>query len=373
MQRLRPRRLLAWSGLGISLVFAYFAVRNVDLAEFRRTLARSDYVLLGAALVVLAAGIYLRVLRWQVLFVRRPRPPLSAVSIALLVGYLFNSILPARAGEAARVVVLNQLARTSRFEALGTVVAERVLDVLVLLGLLVAIGPFVPESSWMTAAVSVGGAAFLALAILLTAAAFRGGRPVAFLLRPLALLPGVSSADTARGAANLVVGLAVFRHPLVAFRAVALTAISWLVISFSFWLCMRSVDLDTGMAAAILVVIAVNLAMILPSGPGGLGVFEAATVLTLSHFGVDRSQALSYAVLTHAVNLLPLVAGGYVALHLHTRAVRGQQAVGAESVEAPFGSPTDRSRVGAQSLHREFVAEPAEQAIRDPEHRNGER
>jgi glycosyltransferase 2 family protein len=188
--------------------------------------------------------------------------------------------------------------------------------------LLVATTPFAPESSWMRRAAGVGGGAFVVLTALLVAIALYGRRPVRFLLTPLALVPGVSGDDLERGAANLVQGLAVFRLPLVALRAVVLTLVSWLVIAFSFWLCMLAVDTGTGLEAALLVVIAVNLSMILPAGPGGIGVFEAATVLALAPFGVDSSRALSYAVLTHAVNLLPLIGAGYVALHLHVRAVR---------------------------------------------------
>jgi hypothetical protein len=52
------------------------------------------------------------------------------------------------------------------------------------------------------------------------------------------------------------------------------------------------------------------------------GVFEAAAVLTLAPFRVDRSQALAYAVVVHVVNVLPVILVGYVALHRHVRAAR---------------------------------------------------
>lgn len=325
MRRIRLRRLATWAGLGISAIFAYLSVRDVDFAIFWDTLARGKYWLLIPATIVLAFAIYLRALRWRILFVREPRPPLDAVTSSLLIGYLFNSILPARAGEAARVIALNQRARTSRSEALATVVAERLLDVLVLLALLLAAAPFVTEATWLRSGAAVGGVAFAILTVLLVVLAFYGERPVRFALRPLSALPNVSSTRIADAAANLVQGLAVFRRPGLALRAVVLTTFSWLVIALSFWLCMRAVRLDEGGDAALLVVIAVNLAMILPSGPAGLGVFEAAAVLTLTRFGVDRSEALSYAVVVHVLNVVPLIVVGYVALHRHARAVRRSQ------------------------------------------------
>lgn len=322
MRRPRVRSLLPWLGLAISFAFVYVAMRDVDFRGFWRTLAAGNYWLLIPAAILLAFAIYLRALRWRLLFVREPRPPVAAVTSALLIGYLFNSILPVRAGEAARVIALNQSAQTSRFEAAATVIADRLLDVLVLLALLLSSTPFIPESTWLRGAAALGSGAFVLLTLFLVLVALFGKRAVRFALRPLGALPSVSSSQIDNAAENLVQGLAVFSRPGLAFRAVALTALSWLVIALSFWLCMLAVRLDTGVDAALLVVIAVNLAMILPSGPAGLGVFEAATVLTLTRFGVDRSQALSYAVVVHALNVFPIIAAGYVALHRHTLALR---------------------------------------------------
>lgn len=174
----------------------------------------------------------------------------------------------------------------------------------------------------MRRAALAGGGALLCLLVALVVFAFYGERPLRFALRPLLRISAVTPAHLDRAAANLVRGFAVFRLPWVALRAVALTAASWLVIAFSFWLCMVAMHVDAGIDAALLVVVAVNLAMILPSGPAGVGVFEAATVLVLAPFGVDRSDALSYAIVVHGLNFAPLIVVGYLALVEHMRAVR---------------------------------------------------
>jgi uncharacterized protein (TIRG00374 family) len=326
VRRIELRRLAIWAGLAISGVFVYLSVRNVDFDSFWGALRNGDYWLLVPATAVLGFAIYLRALRWRVLFTAESRPPLDAITSSLLIGYLFNSILPARAGEAARIVALNQRAAVSRSEALATVVAERVLDVLVLLALLLVSTPFVPEATWLRRASALGGLAFLLLALLLVLLAFYGERPVRTVMRPLTALRSVPPARIELAASNIVRGLAVFRRGSLALPALGLTVTSWLVIALSFWLCLRAVRLENGIDAALLVVIAVNLAMILPSGPAGLGVFEAATILALSPFGVDRAHALSYAVVAHVLNALPLIVVGYVALHRHTLAVRCSRA-----------------------------------------------
>jgi uncharacterized membrane protein YbhN (UPF0104 family) len=54
-------------------------------------------------------------------------------------------------------------------------------------------------------------------------------------------------------------------------------------------------------------VIAIGLAMILPSSPAAVGVFEGATVVALGAYGVNQSDALSYALVLHAINVLPFI------------------------------------------------------------------
>jgi uncharacterized protein (TIRG00374 family) len=317
MRRPTRRGLLVLVGILVSLLFTYLTFRGTDFRALRAALGRSDYWTLIPASLVLAVAIVLRAVRWRLLISPEHRPSAPAVTSALLIGYLFNSILPARAGEAIRVVVLNQRAGTPRFEAAGTVVAERAIDVLTLLVLLFATAPAVPSADWLPRVVALGGVLFVVIAGAFITFASYGERPARLLLRPLGRLPKMSRDRIEVGAANLTRGLSAFRRPAIAIPAFALTAVSWLLIAFASWICMRGFDLRLGYAAAVLVVVAVNLAMILPSGPAGLGVFEAATLTALHPFDVDRTHALSYALVLHGLNVVPVIIVGYLALQHH--------------------------------------------------------
>jgi uncharacterized protein (TIRG00374 family) len=322
MKRPRLSTLLTWAGLLVSLLFTYLAFRGIDFGALRRAFVDSEYWMLGPALLVLAVAIGLRAVRWRILFSPGARPPLGIVTNALMIGYLFNTILPARAGEAARVLALRQGAGTPRFEGLGTVVAERALDVLALLVFFFAVAPSLPGAAWLPGALILGAVMFVSIAVAFVAFALYGERPARLLLRPLALLPRMSQERRDLAAVNLVRGFAVFRQPSIAVPAFALTFVSWLLIAVAFWLCMDGFDLGVGLPAGIFVVVAVNLALIVPSGPAGIGVFEAATLVALLPYDVERSNALSYALVLHAINSIPFVVFGYLALHHHTIAVR---------------------------------------------------
>ncbi len=87
-------------------------------------------------------------------------------------------------------------------------------------------------------------------------------------------------------------------------------------------------------------VVAINLAMIIPSGPAGVGVFEAATLAALLPFDVDRSTALSYALVLHGLNIVPFIVAGYFALHYHAiRPRQSRPAPDAATVRSEPASP----------------------------------
>lgn len=312
---------LVWAGLLVSALFTYIAVRDVRFSEVWEALQASNYWWLLPALALLAIAILVRAVRWRFLFARETRPPIAAVMRAMLVGYFFNNILPARAGEAARVVALNQSAGTSRAEATATVVIERTYDVLSLLVLLFVTLPWLPHVTWVHAAAVLAIALTAGLAVAIALLAVYGERPLRVALRPLARLPFLSSERVEAAASNLAHGLAAIRRPRLALAGFLWTTLSWLLLGLSFWLVMLGFDLELSPVAGLLVQIAVGLAMILPSSPAAVGVFEAATLVALGAYGISDSRALSYALVLHVLNFLPYIVVGSLVLHRHAVAV----------------------------------------------------
>ena len=313
------RRLLVWSGLVLSLGFGYLAFRDADLGELGDAIRDANHLYLLPAGATLAAGVAVRAWRWQLLFERGRRPPFGLVANALLIGYLFNTILPARPGELARVQVLGKRADISRAEVLATVVLERIYDLFVLIALLAVAAPFLPHVGWLNAALALG----LALGIALAAGALLvrryGRRGARILLKPLTLLPAIGEERVDVLAASVVNGLAAIRATRPALTALAVSALSWLLLGISGWFVLLGTDIEAGFAAALLVLVATNLVLVLPSSPAGLGAFEAAAVLALAAYDVGREQALSFALVLHALNAIPYIVVGYLALWLSTR------------------------------------------------------
>jgi glycosyltransferase 2 family protein len=312
-------------GILVSAVFLWLAVRDVQLDLFWEALQACDYLWLVPALGGLAVAVVIRSWRWQLLFSPDTRPPLGAVTRALLVGQFFNVILPMRAGEAARIVVLHQETGTSRVEAVGTAVVERLYDVLALLLLVIAASPFLPEVTWLDRAAVLSGALLVVVVLGAIVVARFGARPVRVVLAPVAVLPVVTREHTDTAAERLVRGLGALHRPSLVLPAFLLSVASWLVLAVSNWLVLVAFDLGLGYEAGVLILVTTTLSLLIPSAPGGLGVFEAGGVVALGAFGIDESAALSATVVLHALNLFPYVVVGAFVLHRHALRVRTLQ------------------------------------------------
>jgi uncharacterized protein (TIRG00374 family) len=305
------RPLLLAAGFVVTLAGVILAVRGVALDDTADALAGSDLRWLAPATVAFIAGVALRAVRWWALFDADGRPPLRAVARALLVGYFFNNILPARAGEAARVISLHARTRTPRAQTIATVVAERIFDLLALLLILFAAYPWLPPISWLRAAAIFGVVVVACIAGLVYVLARHEERAIHWLLSPVRRIRRDGFAERAEAAAiNAGRGLVAIRDPRVALRSMLLTIASWVVLSFSYWVLMAAFSLDLPFVAALLVTVSINMGLVLPSSPAALGVFEAATVIALQAFDLPQAQALSYAIVLHLMNLVPFLVAG---------------------------------------------------------------
>jgi uncharacterized membrane protein YbhN (UPF0104 family) len=217
------------------------------------------------------------------------------------------------------VVALERTSDRTAAEIVGTVISERLIDTAALIALFAAASPWLPAifgGDLLTVFSSVGLAASVALAVA-GWATMRNPGLSASLARKLRLPRRLH-----RHLVELERGLtAMFSDWKICASGVSLTVASWLLIGGSNWLLLRSLDLRVSLAGGILIALATGIAMIIPSAPASLGVFEATTVLILRGYPVDHGSAVSYALTLHLLNAVPLVlVGGWALVAVGQRA-----------------------------------------------------
>jgi uncharacterized protein (TIRG00374 family) len=184
--------------------------------------------------------------------------------------------------------------------------------------------PWLPEISWLRTAAIFAAVVVVVISVLIAVIVKYDERAVHWLLTPLRKVkrPGFA-ARVEQAAVDATRGLVALREPRIALRGFVLTVVSWVAIAVSYWILMSAFALDLPLTSAILVVVAINLSLVLPSSPAALGVFEAATIIALKAFDVPQAEALSYALVLHLLNLVPFLVIG--AVLLGPSALRGRR------------------------------------------------
>ena len=212
-----------------------------------------------------------------------------------VVGYTGNNLLPARAGDAVRVFLMAPLAATSKKAVLGTLLAERLLDIAVILTLFVVVG------YGLLGEVGAGDVEWIALAT-----AGRGrGRGDRRRARPPQRAParGCSRRSCPRrcSCAGATVSPCSPRTVLIW----ALEAGVWMSAGAAAGFPMDPIE------GCYIVALASVFALI-PSGPGYAGTQDAAAITGILALGGTHSQAVTYLILVRFVIAVPITLVGLV-------------------------------------------------------------
>lgn len=301
--------LRALVGGAISIAALWFVLRGTDLARTADLLGRADLRWVALAAAFMTLDLAFRALRWQRLL--RPiasvryRPMLGY----LLIGYLANNILPARLGELVRSHYLGDREGISRAAALGTVVVERVVDLVACVViasaalLLLSVRGIVANSVLVGAAVT--GLLLVVLAIGIVAHRLPG------LDRIRSMIDGYPRVrDLAR---SLQGGLAVAARPRTVGEAILASGASWTMAVLAFAAIGQAIGIQLSMAQAALIVSGVALASAVPAGPSNLGTFELAAQELGKAVGLEQSSALALGILAHVALLVVTSIGGAIA------------------------------------------------------------
>lgn len=312
-------------GVVISCVCLWFIAVQVDPANVWAVVSHFQWPYLLLGLLSLALGYAMRILRWCLLL-RAGGAHVSAVACTgpFLGSISLNNILPMRMGDIVRVLVFPAAIGVRKTTATGSLVIERLIDVLTLLiGLAVglAFSNLAQLPSWLegtAVSLAVLGATTLALifffseALARRCARFSGcaeSRPR--WVRLLSLLQDLLGSFTAMS--RLPVLIVVF----------ILSLLVWLGEAGLFWALLVGFGFNTGLEVAIVVMAITTLSTLVPSSPGYIGPFHLAAYTVMTMLGGTPEQSASFAVLSHLAVWLPTTLAGALAILFNPRMFGG--------------------------------------------------
>ena len=299
-------------GLFISLIFLWFAFRNLNPAAVWMQIQQVNVAWLIVGALVYFIGVALISLRWQ--FLLRSVKPVSLRALIPLVaiGYMGNNVYPFRSGEILRVLLLQRNYQVPMTRAATTVVVERVFDGLVMLTFIAVALLFVDiQAVEIKRVATIATPIFLMAVVVFFILAARPNVLRRILHQMAKILPGHVHSLMTRLADEVIGGLQGLRSPADLAGAVVSSFASWMVEASVYWIVAFAFGLGVGYPVMLLTVGVVNLAGLIPASPGQIGVFEFFVSLVLMAVGVAETQAHAYALVVHVVIWLPVTLVGF--------------------------------------------------------------
>lgn len=309
----RPHAAYWVVSLALAAVFLYFSLRGIEWRQVWETLRHASPALVLAVAALSSFNLFLRSYRWRVLLSAQKGVSVPLAFWATAAGYLGNNVLPARAGEVVRTLMISSRTGMSRTFVLTTALAERMVDAIALITISAGVLLIVPvQAGWLMKAArpfAVIGLAGVAAIVLL---------PLfeSFWFRVLARLP---VPPRLRGTVEMILrhvldGIRSFHDPGRLTRFLGFTAIIWLADAIVTVTGARSIGISIGLPVALLLVAGLGLGSALPSTPGYVGIYQFVAVNVLTPFGFSKTQAIAYILLFQALNYAVILFWGLLGM-----------------------------------------------------------
>ena len=285
---------LAVGGLIMRLVLRQFDLHQV-MGAFRQ--AHPGVLILGISLMV--AGYLVRGERWRIW--EHSLSYWDSLRL-ILIGFMGNNVLPARLGEVLRAhcAAAKTDSDRGRTAALASIAAERILDGLLLaaFGLVgILLVPIDRRLQWTLFLVLL---AFALLALGLVLSIHHHERIREFIAATSRRFPGHVTKFAQQKSSHFLDGLL----PLGTFGrmagAIAVTAVIWTIEIGSYYFIGQAVWSGMTLRTALLFLVVVNFASLIPLTIGGIGTIEAVALAFLVSSGIARYPALAMILLQHA-------------------------------------------------------------------------
>ena len=316
-------------GFLLAGLFLFLAFRGVSIKELWASLQDVDYVWVALLVPIVIISHWLRAVRWAYLLAPiKENIPTRNLFSAVMIGFMVNNLLP-RVGEVTRPFAIGKSENISKSSAFGTVVIERIIDMVVFLFILClmlfvypgSMDPFFSNVNAVRPFFFIGSIGFLVFFVVLFFKAESLFRLLSFLKR---FIPKRLEAKYQSLLDSFLTGFAVSKmrkqYPMIVVLSLLIYffyALSLYVPFYAFH-TMAGHNLDFG-ASVILLTIS-TIAFAFPA-PGALGTYHQFLSFALVRlYGVDNVTALSYSIITHEMGyIITTVMGLYYFFkdHLH--------------------------------------------------------
>lgn len=303
-------------GLLVSGLSLYLALRNVTLAQVWSALSRADLSFTALTLLTVVISNLAKAARWKVLLGERgSKVRFSQALMSLLAGQALNALYPARLGDLSRAYLVGGMG-PGRVFALGTVIVEKTLDMISYAFLFILLVFLIPLPNW----INDSSYSFAGVTLFISAVVFVSAWQRMWIVRAVewfvSYLPARIKHYIVPRLHSALFSLEILQSRTELLKLACWTAIIWGIAILNNELVLLAFGIHLPLTASLLILIALQAGISIPSVPGRIGIFEYICVLALAVFGVEQSTAFGYGVVLHGLVLLAPILAGLVSLSI---------------------------------------------------------
>jgi glycosyltransferase 2 family protein len=302
------------AGLALGALLVWLSIRGI---EFRGVIDGFRTIRCGYVLPSLAAMLLmqlLRSIRWGLIL--RPLGKVDQLSLFSVtsVGFLAIIAIPARLGELARPYLITKKSLIPMSSALGTVFVERVLDSLTVLIIAVLALFFTPLPPWLVRSSTLLLLVTLALSVVMILMVVRREATLRVLAPLIGRLPVRYAGAVNRLIDHFIEGFRIMVDPALLLTVTFLSIVIWLVDVLAIYLLFLAFGLHLPVAAAFVLMIILIIGIAIPTAPGFIGNWHYFCILGLGLFGIPKTDALTFAIIYHALSIGIVILLGFIFL-----------------------------------------------------------
>ena len=296
---------------GISIIGIYLAFMGEDFDGLIHQIKQVNMSGITLGCFLLVTSCIVRAYRWKLIMDPVEKIPLHDVFSATMVGYFGNGILAFRLGELLRAYSVTSGRHMSATQAFGTVIMERILDLLMVLLVFVLLIPWFPfEHEGIRLAVYIfSGITFaIIFGIFLSWKFNLMGK-----IGEVAVLQKGIGQKLFQALNKIFDGIVLIKNTDHAVVIVLSSILLWGFYYAVTFIILDACDLNLGIIGTGIILVLGSIVIGIPALPGSAGTYDAGIKFSLMVvFGIASEKALTYAIVSHAVSYFPLVIIGMI-------------------------------------------------------------
>ena len=295
----------------ISFVSIYFAFSGASTFKILEKLNSVDLFRIMIAVLLLILSCVVRAYRWQILLLPFCQIPFHRVFSSTMIGYFGNGVLAFRLGELlkANAVVKGSPVKTS--QAFGTVILERILDLIAVLIIFIITIPWFPfnDNDYSTLAYTFSFSLILIIIAIIMLLRYN----LLMKIKHLRIFCSGFGKKIFSEMTKVFEGVTIISQIKNIKAVITLSIFLWclyLVISI---FVLNACSIKIGFIELAVLFVIGSIAIGLPALPGSIGTYDLIVTKALENlFNINHMDALNYALVSHAVSYFPFLLIGFV-------------------------------------------------------------